>query len=139
MTELTTIQVFQKATELGLNLGVRPSNKLTVQPIEVCPKDFLETLRAHKWHLLSMLSWPFVMAYSKALEETIFFAQDEDTKAALVEAGASEWNIYTRDELKILIENNRAKPFVSDELLRLHNAKRTFNARVSRSAFYPEW
>ena len=106
---MSTIQVFQKAADLGLKLGVRPGNKLTVQPIERCPPDLMETLRAHKFDLLTMLSWPFVMVYSKTLEETIFLCEDEDTRAALVEAGADPWSIYTRAELQVLVEHNRAK------------------------------
>jgi hypothetical protein len=132
MTTMTPIQVFQKAVELGLKLGVRPGNKLTVQPIEACPPGFLETLRAYKGYLLCMFSWPFVMIDSEVLGETIFLAHDEDTKAALVEAGADPSSIYTRVELQILIAHNRAKPFITAELLRLHQAKRTFNGRISK-------
>ncbi len=42
------------------------------------------------------------MVFSEILGETIFFCEDEDTKAALIEAGAEEWSIYTRDELRAL-------------------------------------
>jgi hypothetical protein len=127
-TGKTPIEVFCRAAELGLKLGVRPGNKLTVQPIEACPKDFLETLRAHKWYLLCILSWPFCMVYSEVLQETIFFVEDEDTKASLVEAGADPFSIYTRQELHVLIEHNRAKPFIPSELLCLHKARRMFES-----------
>jgi hypothetical protein len=69
--------------------------------------------------------------HSKALEETVFFCEDEATKAALVEAGALEWSIYTRAELRILCEANRLAPLSSTELKQLHQIKRTFNARYS--------
>jgi hypothetical protein len=131
MTGVQTIQVFQKATELGLRLGVRPGDKLTVQPAERCPTEFWDVLRAHKPDLLVLLQLPFVMAYSETLQETIFLCQDGTTKAALVEAGADPWSIYTRAELQILVRHNRAKPFIPDELLWLHHAKRTFNARIT--------
>ena len=87
-------------------------------------------VKAHKLDLLSLLQLPFVMAYSETLQETIFLCQDEDTKAALIEAGADSWSIYTRAELQVLAEYNRAKPFIPDELLRVHQAKRTLNARI---------
>jgi len=127
----TPIEVFCRAAELGLKLGVRPGNKLTVQPIERCPKEFLETLRAYKWYLLLMLSWPFCMLYSEALGETIFFCQDEGTKEILIEAGAEPWSIYTRDELQILVAQNRIAPLSEDDLKKVHTLKRTFNARVA--------
>ena len=60
-----------------------------------------------------------ILAYSQILGETIFFCEDEDTKAALIEAGASEWSIYTRDELRILCEQNRIKQFTQAELRKL--------------------
>ncbi|HSS18348.1 MAG TPA: hypothetical protein VLQ29_15480 [Candidatus Dormibacteraeota bacterium] len=131
MTALTPIEVFQEAAERGLKLGIEPPHTLTVQPANRCPRDFADTLIQHKWHLLAILQLPFTMAYSQTLGETIFLCEDEATKAALVEAGAESFSIYTRADLQILVEHNRAKPFVPDELLRLHQAKRIFNARVN--------
>jgi hypothetical protein len=104
---MTTIEVFQKAAELGLNLGVERGDTLTVQPANRCPREFADTLSKHKWHLLVLLQLPFCMAYSNALGETIFFAEDEDTMATLVEAGALPGSVYTRNELSILVEAKR--------------------------------
>jgi hypothetical protein len=59
---------------------------------------------------------PFVMVYSKALEEIIFFCEDEDTKAMLVEAGAEPFSIYTRAELEVLVKANRIAPLTIAEL-----------------------
>jgi hypothetical protein len=132
---MTTIEVFQKAAELGLKLGVKSREKLTVQPVERCPAEFFQVLKAHKWHLLVLLQLPFTMVYSQTLGETIFLCEDDDTKAALKDAGAESFSIYTRDELRILVDHNRAKPFVPDELLRLHQAKRTFNGKTAKSPF----
>ena len=78
-----------------------------------------------------LLTLPFVIVYSKALGEIIFFCHDDDTKAALVEAGASEWSIYTKNELRTLIAQNRAKPFLPDELCKLYSIKRAFSGRIS--------
>jgi hypothetical protein len=85
---VTPIAVFQAAAERGLTLGMEPSDTLTVQPAGRCPAEFAATLKAHKWHLLPLLQLPFVMVYSERLGETVFFCEDEDTKAALLEAGA---------------------------------------------------
>jgi hypothetical protein len=128
----TPISIFQKAANIGLKLGLKPPDTLTVESEKGWPRDFAEMLRDYKPRLLTLLQLPFVMAYSKALEETIFFCEDEDTKAALVEAGADEDSIYTRAELQILIEHNRARPFIPDELLRIHAAKRMFNGRIAK-------
>ena len=126
----TAISILQKATDLGLKLGLKPPTTLTVESAKRWPRDFAETLRDYKPRLVTLLQLPFVMAYSKTLQETIFLCKDEDTKAALIQAGADPWSIYTRAELEVLVSHNRAKPFIPDELLRLHQAKRTFNARI---------
>jgi hypothetical protein len=103
----TPIAVLQKAAGLGLTLGIENGETLTVRPGEHCPADFADLLARWKWHLLTMLTWPFVMVYSETLGETVFFAEDEDTRAALVEAGALPGSVYTRDELSILVEAKR--------------------------------
>jgi hypothetical protein len=113
------IDIFQQA-DLGLNLGVEACETLTVEPARRRPPDFAETLKEHKWYLLVLLRLPSVIAYSKALKQTVFFADDEDTKAVPVEAGADPGSVYTRQELRALVE-----------------AKRLFNAELvngSRSA-----
>src|SRR5262245_58981282 len=129
MTE-TPIAVLEKAAQLGLRLKA-VGNDLHVQPGRCCPTEFADTLRASKSNLLALLTLPFVMVHSKALGEIIFFCHDDDTKAALVEAGASEWSIYTKNELRTLIAQNRAKPFTDDELRKAHEIKRTFRGRIA--------
>jgi hypothetical protein len=128
MTE-TPISVLKEAAERGLRLEAQPDG-LHVIPGEHCSSTFEETLRAHKPQLLSLLQLPFVMVFSESLGETIFFCHDDDTKAALIEAGASEWSIYTRSELQSLCEQNRIAPLSAIELRQLHQIKRTFNARI---------
>ena len=127
-----TIGILQRAAELGLKLQIEEPETLTYEPIENCPDDFRETLRASKPHLLALLRLPFLMVYSKTLEETVFFAEDESVKAALVEAGADEWSVYTKAELRVLVAHNRAKPFLPDELCKLHAIKRTFHGRIAK-------
>jgi hypothetical protein len=127
-----TIGILQRAADLGIKLAFEPPNTLTYEPIENCSAAFEETLRAYKPHLLALLRLPFVMVDSQILEETVFFCADEQTKAALVEAGAEEWSIYTKDELRTLCEQNRVAPLSPDELRKVHEIKRTFNGRIAK-------
>lgn len=127
---MTTIEVFQKAVAFGLKLGFEPPETLTFQPANRCPVEFAITLRACKPQLLPLLQLAFCMLYSETLEETLSFAEDEGTKAVLVEAGASEWSIYTREQLRTLVAQNRAKPLLSSEMRKLHQIKRTLNGRL---------
>jgi hypothetical protein len=132
---LSTIQVLEKAAELGLKLAIAAPDRLTYQPIEKCPLDFVETLKTYKGRLLNLLRLPFVMVFSEKLGETTFFCADDDTRTALVQAGAEEWAIYTKAELRILCEQNRIAPLSATELKQLHQIKRTFNARITPNDF----
>jgi hypothetical protein len=93
---LSTIQVLERAADLGLKLAIAAPDRLTYQPVEKCPLDFVETLKIYKGRLLKLLRLPFVMVFSQTLGETIFFCAEEDTRSALVEAGAEFFSIYTR-------------------------------------------
>ena len=131
MTRATTIEVFQKAVELGLKLDVEPPDTVTLQPARLCSAEFAEVLKAHKPALLILLNLPFVMVQSATLGETILFCEDEDTKGALVEAGAEPWSIYTRDELRTLCVQNRVAPLTAAELRKVHEIKGTFHGRIA--------
>jgi len=131
MSTPSPIEILAEAAERGLTLGVKQPHTLTVQPANRCPKDFADVLTQHKPRLLVLLQLAFTIAYSDALGETIIFAENEDTKTALVAAGAEPFSIYTKDELRILVAQNRAKPFLPDELHKLHEAKRRFNGTVT--------
>ncbi len=132
MTTATTIEVFQKASELGLNLSFEPPDTLTVEPARLCSAEFAEVLKAHKPALLALLKLPFVMVFSQILGETILFCENEDTKGALVEVGAEPWSIHTKDELQTLCEQNRIAPLTTAELRNLHEIKRTFHGRITK-------
>jgi len=127
-----TIAILQRAADLGLKLAFEAPNTLTYEPIENCPAEFADALRSHKPQLLALLQLPFVMVFSQILGETVFFCEDEDTKAALVQAGAEEWSIYTKDELRVLVAQNRVAPLSPDELRKVHEIKRTFNGRIAQ-------
>jgi hypothetical protein len=104
----------------GINLHITPQ----------CPAEFAETVRSLKPRLLALLELTFVVVDSKAVGEILFFCADEATKMALLEAGADEWAIYTRDELWILCEQNRIAPISQAELCKMHDIKKTFNATI---------
>ena len=125
------ISILQKASDLGLTLSFMLPDTLDVKASGPWPKSFADTLRTYKPQLLDLLRLPFVMVFSQILEETVFFCEDEDTKAALVEAGADEWSVYTKDELRVLVEQNRVAPLAIQELRRVHEIKRTFSGRIS--------
>ena len=127
---MTPVDVLQEAARRSLSLSVN-GQKLRVTPANLLTPDFAETLKAHKWHLLSMLRCPFLMVHSESLGETIFLCEDEATKEALVEAGAEPWSVYTLDELRILVAQNRIKPLTQAELRKLHEIKRTFGAKIA--------
>ena len=128
---LSTIQVLERAADLGLKLAIAAPDRLTYQPIEKCPLDFVETLKTYKGRLLNLLRLPFVMVFSETLGETIFFCADEATRAALIEAGAEEWSIYTGTNCGSLCEQNRVAPLSPAELRKVHEIKRTFSGRIS--------
>jgi hypothetical protein len=127
---MSSVDVLKTAADRGLTLRIN-GEKLRVLPAERLSPDFGEVLKAHKPVLLALLKLPFVQVYSEAVEEVLFFCQDEATKAALIEAGTDEWSIYTRNELQTLCVQNRVAPFTPTELREVHDIKRTFNARIT--------
>jgi hypothetical protein len=127
----TPIAVLQKADSLGLALSFTPPDTLDVKASRPWPKNFADTLRSHKAQLLGLLQLPFVMVDSEILGETIFFCADDDTRTALIEAGADEFSINTRDELRVLVAQNRVAPLSIAELSKVHEIKRTFSGRIT--------
>ena len=130
---MTTFEVLSEARERGLFLSAR-GDGLVARPNRLLTPDFKGRLCEFKPALLPLLrtkgiTW--IEVYSERLDETIFFCEDEDTKEALVEAGAEPWGIYTRSELQVLVAQNRIAPLTQAELRKLHDIKRTFGARIA--------
>jgi hypothetical protein len=128
----TPIAILEKAADLGLTLSFVPPDTLDVKASGPWPKDFADTLRTHKPQLVALLQLPYVLVYSAAVGEMLFFCQDEATRAALVEAGAEAWSIYTKDELQTLCVQNRVAPLTAAELRKVREIKRAFSGRITR-------
>jgi hypothetical protein len=127
----TLISILLRATDLGLKLSFIPPDTLDVKASGPWPREFADTLREHKRELIALLRLPIVMVFSEAVGQTLFFCQDDDTRAALCAAGADPFSVYTEVELKILVEQNRVAPLSVAELRRVHEIKRTFSGRIS--------
>jgi hypothetical protein len=127
----TPIALLEQAADCDLRLSFEPPETLTVEPARLCSAEFAEALKEYKPALLALLRLPFVMVYSERLGETLFFCEDEATKAAMVEAGADPWSIYTRAELQMLCVQNRIAPLSDAELRKVHEVRRTFHGRIT--------
>jgi hypothetical protein len=130
---MTALELIAEAEQQGLTLKAT-GNYLDVIPGRLCPPDFARKLRAHKPELLALLrmrGMTWIEVYSERIGERLFFCEDVATRAALVEAGASEWSVYTRAELQILVAQNRVAPLSEDDLKKVHTLKRTFGARIA--------
>jgi hypothetical protein len=66
---------------------------------------------------------PYLPNEIEALGETVSFCEDDARRRALVEAGSDPWSIYTEPGLRILLLRNRAKPFLTDALCKVHEIK----------------
>ena len=126
---MTNVALLHEANGRGLRLAAAGEN-LTVQPAFRCPAEFAAILREHKTSLLALLRLRFLIVRSAVLNEIVFFADDEATKTALTNSGAEPSCIYTREELRLLVEQHRRKPITAAELLQIHRVRRTFNARI---------
>jgi hypothetical protein len=130
---LTAFDVLLESHRRGLTLRAKDNGKLGFKPERHCSPEFREKLRAHKPQLLALLQTEaitWIEVFSERIGETIFFCEDEDTKEALVEAGAEPWSIYTKAELRTLCAQNRIAPLSSSELRKLYEIKHTLNARI---------
>lgn len=131
---MTALDLIAEAGQLGLTLWAKDNGKLGFKPERRCPPEFKEKLRVLKAELLAFLQTKgvtWIEVFSECIGETVFFCEDEDTRAALVEAGAEPWSIYTKDELRMLVAQNRLAPLTAAELRKVHEIKRTFSGRIT--------
>jgi hypothetical protein len=131
MMILTPIHALVTAADLGITLGFEPPDTLTFSPAKQAPKYLVEGMRHFKTQLLALLQLPFALVDSKAVGEILFFCEDELTKNRLTQAGASTYSIYTRAELEALVAANRIAPISAADLFKLHEIKKTYDARIT--------
>jgi len=130
---MTAFDVLSESHQLGLTLRAKDNGKLGFKPERLCSPEFREKLSAHKTQLLALLQTKgvtWIEVFSERIGETFFFCEDEDAKGALVEAGACEWSIYTKSELRQLVQQNRIAPLTAAELRKVHEIKRSFFGRI---------
>ena len=130
---MTTLEVLAEAGDRGLSLSAR-GDQMAVGPNRLLTPDFAHKLCEFKPALLPLLQTKgitWIEVHSERLGEDLLFCRDQDTKTTLIEAGAEPWSIYTLDELEILVAQNRVAPLSDDELRKVHDIKRTFNARIA--------
>src|SRR5262249_36770596 len=130
---MTTLEVLCEARDRGLSLSAR-CDGLVARPNRLLSPDFAHKLSEFKPALLPLLQTKgitWIEVHSERLGEDLLFWRDEDTKTALIEAGAEPWSIYTLDDLEILVAQNRVAPLSDDELRKVHQIKRTFGAKIA--------
>jgi len=132
----TPLQTMLDAIDIGLSLEAR-GHTLRVWPDALLSEAMRTELTRWKWHIMDLLELRFVMAYSETLKRTVFFAEDEAVKNALVASGAKESSIYTLEELELLTKRNRESLISAKELSLLHEAKTLFNGRFTQTAITP--
>jgi len=129
-TANTAVSVMLEAIDAGLCLQAN-GDRLLVWPDGLLTAAMRAELTRWKWQILNLLELRFVMAYSETLKRTIFFAEDEAVKNALIEGGANASAIYTLEEIELLAKRNRESPITATELCLLHEAKTLFNGRFT--------
>src|SRR6516165_4661905 len=130
---MSAFDVLSQARKRGLTLTTN-GDRLEVSPAYDCPRELVRTLQEYKPALVSLLASKertWIEFYSERLGETVFFCEDEETCDVLIRAGASEWSIYTKAELRTLCAQNRVAPLSDAELRKVHELKRTFDARIA--------
>ena len=88
--------------------------------------ELKEAVRRHKPGLLELLRLNFVIVRSDAVNATLLWTPDDNTRDALIEAGGNPGIIYTAAELGSLMDKRVTAP----ELPAIHAAKLTFDGRL---------
>jgi hypothetical protein len=128
--ENTPLGVMLKAFDLGLHMEAQ-DGKLLVWPDALLTPGMRSELTRWKWRIMYLLAIRFVIVYSETLGRTVFFAEDESAKDALIVAGAEEPSIYTLEEIEHLAKANRESAITGKELCLLSEAKTVFNGRFT--------
>ena len=128
--ENTPLGVMLRAFDLGLSMKAQ-NDKLLVWPDSLLTASMRSELTRWKWQLMYLLAERFLIVFSDTLGRTVFFAEDETAKNALIVAGAEESSIYTLEEIQNLSKANRESVITGKELCLLSEAKTVFNGRFT--------
>ena len=131
---MTAFDVLSESHQRGVTVWAKDNGKLGFKPERLCSPELREKLSAHKPQLLALLQTKgitWIEVFSERIDETIFFCEDDDTRGALIKAGASAWSIYTKAEIRQLVQQNRIAPLSSAELRKVHEIHKIFHARIT--------
>jgi hypothetical protein len=126
--ENTPLGVMLKALDLGLSMKRQDDLLWSGRTLYSAP-PCAPSWHTNKWQLMYLLAARFLIVYSETLARTIFFAEDEQAKDALIVAGAEESSIYTLAEIAALSKANAQSVISGKELCLLDEAKKVFNGR----------
>jgi hypothetical protein len=122
----TPFDVFVGVVAVDGKLGIAGEKLRTLLPAD-CPPALKDAIRQHKPALLELLRLEFLVVHSDVLNAVVFWAPDEATKQALIDAGADPGIIYTPDELDTILDR-RLTP---GELKLLHTTKQRFSGTIA--------
>jgi hypothetical protein len=125
----TAIGVMLNAFTEGLSFEAK-AGKLLVWPIDLLTRDLHSEITGYSRQLMCLCSSGWLVVNSETLGRTIFFAEDEHAREALIVAGAEESSIYTLLEIENLAKANRQSVISARELCALHEAKQINTASI---------
>jgi hypothetical protein len=121
----TPIGTLLKLAALGGRLSIA-GDKLRVLHPANSPNELKDSISQHKSTLLNLLRLKFIVVQADAVDAILFWTPEEETKTALILAGAIASNVYTRSELAAIAQSR----ITSQQLLLIHTTKRFFAGRV---------
>ena len=122
----TPVEVLLTVARIGGRLSVIGDKLRMLLPSD-CASELKDAIRLHKPALIDLLQLTFLIVRSDLLNSIVFFVPDEPTKELLVSAGAEPGSIYTREELRPLVQCR----ITAEELRLLHAAKLGFNGKIA--------
>ena len=121
----TPLETLLTVANVGGRLGVEGDRLRMLLPPDAS-LEIKEAVRRHKPGLLELLLLNFVIVRSDAVNATLFWTPDNDTRDGLIEAGVAPGIIYTAAELGSLLN----KRVTASELPAIHAAKDVFSGRL---------
>ena len=119
------VSILLAVASIGGQLGIAGDKLRMLLPPD-CAPDLKAAIRQYKPALIELLRLNFLVVQSAAVNATLLWCPDAQTKAALISAGADAGSTYASDELRALV-NRR---ITTAELAVIHEAKRQFLGRI---------